>query len=97
MAGRRKENVCDIPGDECGNQGWVQVDKNCDGGSHDRCGEKVSAIGDEDMDDEREEQFGKREQSRSRHRVRWWQQTLIRRARQSCWIGRNFWPAVGRI
>jgi hypothetical protein len=54
------ENVCDIPGDECGNQGWVPGDKNCDEGSHDRCGEKVSAIGDEDMDDERDDEFGKR-------------------------------------
>jgi hypothetical protein len=39
------ENVYDILGDECGNQGWIQGDKNCDEGSHDRCGEKVSAIG----------------------------------------------------
>jgi hypothetical protein len=37
----------------------VQGDKNCDVGSHDRCGEKVSAIGDEDMDDERDDEFGK--------------------------------------
>jgi hypothetical protein len=55
------ENVCDIPGDECGNQGWVQDDKNYDDGSYDRCGEKVSAaIGDEDMGDEREDEIGKR-------------------------------------
>jgi hypothetical protein len=53
------ENVCDIPGDECGNQGWIQGDKNCDEGSHDRCGKKVSAIGDEDMDDERDDEFEK--------------------------------------
>jgi hypothetical protein len=52
--------VCDIPGDECGDQGWVQGDKNYDEGSYDRCGEKVSAIGDEDMGDEREDEFGKR-------------------------------------
>jgi hypothetical protein len=52
--------VCDIPGDESGNQGWVPGDKNCDEGSHDRCREKVSAIGDEDMDDERDDEFGKR-------------------------------------
>jgi hypothetical protein len=38
----------------------VQGDKNCDEGSHDRCGEMVSAIGDENMDDEREDEFGKR-------------------------------------
>jgi hypothetical protein len=54
------ETVFNIPGDECGNQGWMQGDKNCDEGSHDRCGEKASAIGDEDMDDERENEFGKR-------------------------------------
>jgi hypothetical protein len=53
------ENVCDIPGDGC-NQGWVQGDKNCDEGSRDRCREKVSAIGDKDVDDEREDEFGKR-------------------------------------
>jgi hypothetical protein len=53
------ENVCDIPGVECGDQGGVQGDTNCDEESCDRCGEGVSAIGDEDMDDEREDEFGK--------------------------------------
>jgi hypothetical protein len=38
----------------------VQGDTNCDEESCDRCGEEESAIGDEDMDDEREEEFGKR-------------------------------------
>jgi hypothetical protein len=52
--------VCEIPGDECGDQGGVQGDINCDEESYDRCGEEVSAIGDEDMDDEREDEFGKR-------------------------------------
>jgi hypothetical protein len=37
----------------------VQSDKNCDEGSWDRCGEEVSAMGNEDMDDEREEKCGK--------------------------------------
>jgi hypothetical protein len=54
------ENVCDIPGDECGDQSGVQSDKICDEELCDKCGEEVSAIGDEDMDDEREEKFGKR-------------------------------------
>jgi hypothetical protein len=53
-------NVCDIPVDECGDQGGVQDDKICDEESCDRCGEEVSAIGVEDMDDEREDEFGKR-------------------------------------
>jgi hypothetical protein len=53
------ENVCDIPGDECGDHGGVQGDTNCDEESCDRCGEVVSAIGDEDMDDERDDEFGK--------------------------------------
>jgi hypothetical protein len=50
--------VCDIPGDECGDQAGVQGDTNCDEDSCDRCGGKVSAIEDEDMDDEREDEFG---------------------------------------
>jgi hypothetical protein len=54
------ENVCDIQGDECGDQEGVQNDTNCDEESCDRCGEVVSAIGDEDIDDEREDEFGKR-------------------------------------
>jgi hypothetical protein len=54
------ENVCDIPGDECGDQGGVQGDKICDEKSCDRCGDEVSAIGVEDMHDEREDEFGKR-------------------------------------
>jgi hypothetical protein len=53
------ENVCDIPGDECEDQGGVQIDTNCDEESCDRCGEEASAIGDEDMNDEREYEFGK--------------------------------------
>jgi hypothetical protein len=52
--------VCDIPRDECGDQGGMQNDKICDEESCDRCGEEVSAIGDEDMYDEREDEFGKR-------------------------------------
>jgi hypothetical protein len=54
------ETVCDMPVDECGDQGGVQGDKICDEESCDRCGKEVSAIGDKDMDDEREEEFGKR-------------------------------------
>jgi hypothetical protein len=38
----------------------VQDDINCDEESCDGCWEEVSAIGDEDMDDEREDEFGKR-------------------------------------
>jgi hypothetical protein len=38
----------------------VQGDTNCDEGSCDRCGEDVSAIGDEDIADEKEDEFGKR-------------------------------------
>jgi hypothetical protein len=52
--------VCNILGDECGDQGGVQGDTNCDKESCDRCGEVVSDDGDEDMNDEREDEFGKR-------------------------------------
>jgi hypothetical protein len=51
--------VCDIPedecgdqGDECGDQGGVQGDTNCDEESCERCGDEVSAIMDEDRDDD---------------------------------------------
>jgi hypothetical protein len=33
------ENVCDIAGDECGDQGGIQGDKICNEESCDRCGE----------------------------------------------------------
>jgi hypothetical protein len=52
--------VCDIPEDEYGDHIWAQGETNCDEGSCDGCGEEVSAIGDEDMADEREDEFGKR-------------------------------------
>jgi hypothetical protein len=38
----------------------VQGDKICDEESRDRCGEEVSSVEDEDMDDERENEFEKR-------------------------------------
>jgi hypothetical protein len=52
--------VCDIPGDKCISQRWVQGDTNCDEESYNRCGKKVSAMRDEDMDDERDDEFGRR-------------------------------------
>jgi hypothetical protein len=52
--------VCDIPGDECGDQGRVQGDTSCDEESCEWRGEEVSAIGDDDMDEEREDESGKR-------------------------------------
>jgi hypothetical protein len=39
------ESVCDIPGDECGNQEWMQGDKNCDEGSLARCGKRCQPSG----------------------------------------------------
>jgi hypothetical protein len=51
--------MCEIPGDECGDQRGAQGDTNYDEESCDRVREEVSAIGDEDMDDKREDEFGK--------------------------------------
>jgi hypothetical protein len=34
------ENLCDIPGDECDDQGWVQGDANYDEESCNRCGKR---------------------------------------------------------
>jgi hypothetical protein len=39
------ENVCDIPGDECGDQGGAQGDKICDEESCDRCGKRCQPSG----------------------------------------------------
>jgi hypothetical protein len=52
--------VCNIPGDECGGQGGVQGDTNCDEESCDRRGDEVSDIRNEDMDDKQEDECDKR-------------------------------------
>jgi hypothetical protein len=54
------ENMCDITGDKCGDQRGAKGDTNCDEESCDRCGDEVSAIVYGDMDDKREDEFGKR-------------------------------------